>query len=88
VSFARNVTGGAALYATPTYGGFIQWWKLIFELGAPGQASGNVELASCLLTGQLAKERPEEVARIALLLDGVSIPFATSSNIYSTDFFF
>ena len=68
VSFARNVTGGAVLYTTPAYGGFIDWWKATFGSGEPGQVGGNVEIASRLLPRDLAKERPEEVARIALSL--------------------
>ena len=67
VSFARNATGGAVLYITPAYGSFIEWWKATYQ-GVPGQVGGNFEIASRLLPRELAKERPEEVARIALSL--------------------
>jgi hypothetical protein len=68
VSLATNATGGAVLYTTPEYGSFMEWWKATFDTGAPGQVGGNVEIASRLLPWELAKEHPEEVARIALSL--------------------
>ena len=75
VSFARNVTGGAVLYITPTYASFIDWWKTSFASGPPTPVGQNIELASRLLPKDLAKENPEEVARIALSLGGVSAKY-------------
>jgi hypothetical protein len=68
VSIATNATGGAVLYTTSAYGSFMEWWKPYSQLEVPGQVGGNVEIASRLLPRELAKERPEEVARIALSL--------------------
>jgi hypothetical protein len=82
VSFAANATGGAVFYTTPEYGSFTEWWKAAFQSGS-GQVGGNVEIASRLLPRELAKERPEEVARIALSL-GVAtkyvFPFSSHLN--------
>ena len=69
VSFARNVTSGAVSYDAPTYAGFIDWWKSNFR-GGPSQVGGNTEVASRLLPRTLAKERPEEIATVALALGG------------------
>jgi len=68
VSYATNATGGAVLYTTRAYGSFMEWWKPYSQSEVPGQVGGNVEVASRLLPRELAKERPEEVARIALSL--------------------
>ena len=68
VSFAMNATGGAVLYNTSAYRSFMEWWKPYSQLEIPGQVGGNVEMASRLLPREFAKERPEEVARIALSL--------------------
>jgi len=70
VSFASNATGGAVLYVAPAYESFIDWWRVGFGSGAPGQVGSNTELASRLLPRTLAKDHPEEVARISLSLDG------------------
>ena len=78
VNFARNVTGGAVLYTTPAYGGFIDWWKASFESGAPTPVGGNIEITSRLLPRDFAKESPEEVARIALSLGGVTAKYVFS----------
>jgi hypothetical protein len=72
VSFATNATGGAVLHTTSAYGSFMEWWKPYSRL--PGNAGGNVEIASRLLPRELAKEHPEEVARIALSL-GAAIEY-------------
>jgi len=75
VSFATNATGGAVLYTTSAYGSFMEWWKELSQSGALGpRVGGNIEIASRLLPRELAKERPEEVARIALSL-GVTIKY-------------
>ena len=68
VNFATNATGDAVLYTTSAYGSFMEYWKESFQPGALGEVGGNAEVASRLLPRELAKERPEEVARIALSL--------------------
>ena len=72
VSFAKNATGGAVSYTTPTYGSFIEWWNanLGSGSGAPAQVGGNAEIASRLLPRELAEECPEEIARIGFSLGG------------------
>ena len=75
VNFARNITGGAVLYTAPTYGSFLNWWKASSESGPPTPVGQNIELASRLLPRDLAKEHPEEVARIALSLGGVGAKY-------------
>ena len=77
VSFAMNATGGAVLYTTSAYGSFMEWWKESFRSAALGEVGGYVEIASRLLPRELAKERPEEVARIALSL-GVTTKYVYS----------
>jgi hypothetical protein len=74
VSFATNATGGAVLYTTSAYGSFMEWLKETSQSGGFGEVGGNVEIASRLLPRELAKERPDEVARIALSL-GVSTKY-------------
>jgi len=70
VSFATNVTGGGVQNITVAFGSFIEWWRVGFGSGAPGQVGSNIEIASRLLPKKLAKEHPEEVARIVLSADG------------------
>ena len=79
VSFAMNATGGAVSYTTPEYGSFMEWWKTTFDTGASGVVGGSVLVASRLLPWELAKEHPEEVARIALSL-GVSTKYVYLSS--------
>ncbi|KIM38049.1 hypothetical protein M413DRAFT_13018 [Hebeloma cylindrosporum] len=67
VSHAMNATGGAVIYTAPAFSNFTAWWKESFQ-GGPPQVGGNVEISSRLLPREMAKERPEEVARIALSL--------------------
>ena len=87
VRFVTNATGGAVIYTTPAYGSFVEWWRTNFQLEAPGPGGTNLEMASRLLPRELAKECPEEVARIALSL-GVTttyvyLPFLNTRRIYA-----
>ncbi|GLB39902.1 putative oxygen-dependent FAD-linked oxidoreductase family protein [Lyophyllum shimeji] len=82
VKLAQNITGKAGAYSMH-YDSFYPWYKATF--GTDGQVGSNVELASRLLSRDMAENHADEVADMILTVGGVGINFVAGGAVSKVD---